>query len=112
MKKLYKYFGISKKCTIFVIQSNTELLTYKNLIIMKTFEIFAKFDSKRNGKQVGLCPLINYDMQETAKVIAKSIIAMGYADDFMVREKKFGEDVTGLVQTKIDEILEQGSTNL
>jgi hypothetical protein len=77
---------------------------------MKTFEIFAKFDCKRNGKQVGVCPLINYDMQETAKVIAKSIIAMGYADDFMVREKKSGEDVTGLVQTIIDEIMEEQKT--
>lgn len=74
---------------------------------MKTFEIFAKFDSKGTGKQVGVCPLINYDIQATAKVIAKSIIAMGYSDGFMVREKKSGEDITGLVQTKIDEIMEE-----
>lgn len=77
---------------------------------MRTFEIFAKFDCNGNGKQVGVCPLINYDMQETAKVIAKSIIAMGYADHFMVRENNLGEDITGLVQTKIDEIMEAQKT--
>lgn len=77
---------------------------------MKTFEIFAKFDCNGNGKQVGVCPLINYDIQETAKVIAKSIIAMGYADHFMVRDNKSGEDITGLVETKIQEIKEPQKT--
>jgi hypothetical protein len=67
---------------------------------MKTFSIHT------NGRAVGVCPLFDNDMQKTFWTIGKSIIAMGYEKDFKVTDDETGEDCTGLVQQKIDEIME------
>lgn len=71
---------------------------------MKTFSIHT------NGRVVGVCPLIDNDMQKTFWTIGKSIIAMGYEKDFKVIDDETGEDCTGLVQLKIDEIMETQKT--
>lgn len=71
---------------------------------MKTFSIHT------NGRAVGVCPLIDNDMQKTFWTIGKSIIAMGYEKDFKVIDDETGEDCTGLVQPKIDEIMETQKT--
>lgn len=71
---------------------------------MKTFSIHT------NGRAVGVCPLIDNDMQKTFWTIGKSIIAMGYEKDFKVIDDETGEDCTGLVQLKIDEIMETQKT--
>ena len=71
---------------------------------MKTFSIHT------NGRAVGVCPLIDNDMQKTFWTIGKSIIAMGYEKDFKVIDDETGEDCTGLVQPKIDEIMEAHKT--